>query len=90
MKFRTPINLYESLNISQRNNEMLLITPLPSVHFSYVGPKIWNTVYKKIFVQILEDFSTSVAIVKNSLKVLLLKNQRMHEENVWHDENFEL
>ena len=33
MKFRNPINLFESLHISQRNNSMLLITPSPSSQF---------------------------------------------------------
>ena len=46
MKFRNPINLYETLNISQRNNSMLLLTPIPSQQFSYLGPKTWNSVYK--------------------------------------------
>ena len=90
MKFRTPINLYETLRISQRNNAMLLITPSPSIQFLYTGPKTWNTVYKKIFVKILGDLSTSVAIVKNSVKKLLLTNQKKHEENTWHEENFQV
>ena len=67
---------------------MLLITPSPSVQFLYTGPKTWNAVYKKIFVHMLEDLSTSVAIVKSSVKKLLLKNQNKHEENVWHEDNF--
>ncbi len=85
-----PINLYETLQISQRNNAMLLLTPSPSIQFLYTGPKTWNTVYKKIFVQILGDLSTSVAIVKSSVKKLLLKNQKKHEVNTWHEENFHI
>ena len=90
MKFRNPINLYETLNISQRNNGMLLITPIPSIQFLYTGPKTWNYVYKKIFVKILGDLSTSVAIVKNSVKKLLLKNQKKYDENDWHKENVQI
>ena len=87
MKFRNPINLYETLNISQRNDGMLLKTPTPSIQFLYTGPKIWNFIYKKIFVKILGDLSTSVAIVKNSVKKLLMKNQKKYDENDWHEEN---
>ncbi len=90
MKFRNPINLYETLNISRRNDGMLLKTPTPSIQFLYAGPKIWNSVYKKIFVKILGDLSTSVAIVKNSVKKLLLRNQKKHDENDWHEENIQI
>ena len=90
MKFRIPINLYETLNISHRNNSMLLITPSPSCHFSYIGPKTWNTAYKKILDDSEQDLTTTVALVKNSLKHLLIKNQKVHEENEWRPANFEL
>ena len=69
---------------------MLLITPSPSCHFSYTGPKTWNNAYKKILADSEQDLTTKVSFVKNSLKKLLIKNQKRHEENEWRPANFEL
>ena len=69
---------------------MLLITPTPSHHFSYTGPKTWNTAYKKILTNSNQDLTTTVSLVKNSLKKVLVKNQKRHDENEWIHANFEL
>ena len=90
MKFRNPMNLFESLKISIRNNSLLLIPPPPSQQFSYLGPKIWNSVYKKIFIDSEHDLSTSLSYVKNSTKKLLLGLQREHDESEWVPANFTL
>ena len=59
MKFRNPMNLFESLKISQRNNSLLLIPPPPSQQFAYLAPKLWNSVYKKVLTDSEQDLSTN-------------------------------
>jgi len=90
MKFRNPINLYETLNISQRNNSMLLLTQIPSQQFSYLGPKTWNSVYKKIFEFSEQDLTTKVSFVKTAMKSLLLGIQKDENENEWLRTNYSL
>ena len=82
--------MFETLKTSQRNNSLLLIPPPPSQQFSYLGPKIWNSVYKKIFTDSEHDLSTSLSYVKNSTKKLLLELQREHDESEWVPSNFTL
>ena len=88
MKFRNPINLFESLQISQRNNSMLLITPVPSRQFSYLGPKIWNTAYKKILADSEQDLTMKVSAVKTAMKKILMEIQKLYDENEWLPANF--
>ena len=90
MKFRNPINLYESLNVSRRNNSMLLITTIPTRQFSYLGPKTWNSVYKRILVDSEQDLSTKVSTVKKSMKKLLANIQKEHNEDEWVPSNYSL
>ena len=90
MKFRNPINLFESLNISRRNNSMLLITPVPSLQFSYLGPKTWNSVYRRILADSEQDLTTKVSTVKISMKKLLAAIQKEHSEDEWVPSNFSL
>jgi hypothetical protein len=90
MKFRNPINLYETLNISQRNNSMLLLTPIPSQQFSYLGPKTWNSVYKRILDDSEQDLTTKVSFVKISMKKLLIDIQKDDNENEWLRTNYSL
>ena len=88
IKFRTPITLYSLLNISQRNNSMLLIPPRPSIHFTYTGPKLWNDVRKKLRVDSEIDPSTKLSLIKSSLKTLLLTNQKKFDDYEWCPYNF--
>ena len=88
MKFRNPINLFETLDISQRNNSMLLITPPPSSQFSYLGPKIWNSAFKRILVNSEQDLTTKVSFVRNSMKKFLMTIQKEHDENEWLATNY--
>ena len=88
MKFRNPINLFESLQISQRNNSMLLITTVPSQQFSYLGPKIWNSAYKKMQADSEQDLTIKVSFVKTAMKNILIEIQKSHDENEWLPANF--
>ena len=43
LKFRTPISLFEVFELSKRNGrETRLITPEPSLNFTYQAALIWN------------------------------------------------
>ena len=90
MKFRNPINLFETLNISQRNTSMLLITPPPSSQFSYLGPKTWNSAFKRVLAKSEYDLTIKVSFVKNLIKKLLLKIQKEDNENEWLPANYTL
>ena len=91
MKFRNPINIFETLNISQRNDSMLLLTPVPSQQFSYLGPKTWNSVYKKILTESEHnDLTTKVSFIKTSMKKILLDLQKEHNESEWLSRNYSL
>ena len=73
LKFHKPIALYSLLNISNRNNSMLIIPPAPSIQFLYNGSRLWNTASKKILTGLQYDRSIKLSLVKNSIKQLLLK-----------------
>ena len=88
LKFRTPIALYSLLNISDRNNSMLLLTPTPSAQFMYNGPRLWNIAYKKLMSNSQYDHSTNLSLVKSSLKNLLLTNQNKYDKDEWCVYNF--
>ena len=90
LKFRTPITLYSLLNISNRNNSMLIIPPSPSIQFMYIGPRLWNIASKKILSGLQFDRSTKLLLVKNSIKQLLLRNQNKFDKNEWYPANLEL
>ena len=90
LKFHKPIALYSLLNISNRNNSMLIIPPVPSIQFMYNGSRLWNVANKKLLNGSQYDRSTKLSFVKNSVKQLLLKNQSKFDKNEWYPTNFEL
>ena len=69
---------------------MLLITTIPARQFSYLGPKTWNSVYKRILVDSEQDLSTKVSTVKKSMKKLLANIQKEHNEDEWVPSNYSL
>jgi len=88
LKFHTPITLYSQLNISQRNRPMSLIPPKPSIQFAYTGPKLWNDVRKRLCTGLEIEGSTKLSLIKNSIKSLLLTNQKKFDEVEWCPYNF--
>ena len=90
MKFRTPISIYNFLNISKRNNKMLLITPTPSSQFLYKGSVLSNKVCKKLFAKYNDDLSEKMSSFKNNLYQLLIKTQCSADNIEWIPQNFEL
>ena len=88
LKFRTPITLHSLLNVSCRNNSMLIIPPTPSIQFAYTGPKLWNNIRKKLLIDPELDSSTKLSIVKSTVKNLLLTNQKKYDKYQWCPYNF--
>ena len=88
LKFRTPISLHSLLNISKRNNSVSLLPRFPSIQFLHKAPTLWNMACKKLLNKFDHDLSVKLGFFKNSLKALLVKNQRKFAENEWHPDNF--
>ena len=78
LKFRTPMSLFSLLDISKRKNSMTLLPPFPSIQFMHKAPTLWNMACKKLL-NFEHDLSVKVGFFKNSLKTLLLKNQRKYD-----------
>ena len=90
IKFRLPVSLYAHINISDRKNLLII---LPKKHrnmsqFLYKASILWNIAHRKLLTRD-HDTSTKLAFVKNSLKALLLQNQRKGNTD-WADENFKI
>ena len=88
LKLRAPISVYEIFNLSNREESLTLITPQPSVQFSYHGPKIWNSTHKKIHAAL--ELTTKMSYVKGRLKEILFDNQNQGTKNEWQPQNFKI
>ena len=84
LKLRIPISLYLLFHRSQRK-ETLLITPNPSINFTYKASHMWNS-----FCQILgvQNFDVSIASFKRTLKRSLLSSQQRYDFEEWCDLNY--
>ena len=74
MKFRVPYSLFEIINLSKRDTSNLIILSQPSPTFPYESSKMWNSVHKNI-IKFDDGFSTSVSLVKQRLKFLILESR---------------
>ena len=86
IKFRLPISLYALIRVSSRIS-LLLILPEKSSQFMYKASFLWNTAYKRILTRD-HDTSIKLSYIKNTLKALLLDNQKKFDSNEWVPENF--
>lgn len=89
IKFRLPISLYSSLELSQRNNSTTLILPPPSDHFIYRASKMWNIVVK-IMAKDVDILSIKIGSFKKELKSVLLGIQNKFDATEWYPYNFRL
>ena len=86
-KLFLPKPLYELFNFSTRSHKNLYInTPQPSDSFEYRTSVMWNEARK--ILTTTPDSSTSISVVKNELKNLLLQNQTLGDEINWIEHNF--
>ena len=89
IKFRTPISLYDCLNISKRK-PLLIIPPEPSSQFLYKATATSNLVTNKHKIKEFGDFSINTSNFKNKLKTILLIYQSMHDTNTWSTMNYSI
>ena len=89
IKFRAPYSLYEKINISVRDTSNVIILPKPSPNFFFESSKMWNLVHKNLLVP-EKGLLTSVSLVKQKLKSILLESQSLNGPNTWTTENFML
>ena len=86
LKFRIPVGLLESFNISKRKPSLLL-TPDPSIYFLYKSARLWNN-YKKVLLDESLDFSTPIGAAKARIKRHLLEIQKKDDPNIWNPTNY--
>ena len=89
MKFRIPYSLFELINLSSRDTSNLIILSQPSLTFFYESSKMWNSVHKYI-IRFYDGFATSISLVKQRLKAIILESQGLHDAKFWTPENFQL
>ena len=81
LKFRTPISLFEILELSKRNGkETHLITPEPSVNFTYQAALSLNVAREVLR---LDHFSKKVSSLKTAIKNKILKIQAKVDPIEW-------
>ena len=89
LKFRRPASLYETYQLSQRNNSTLLITPANTNSFTFISSRMWNIVMK--FLERDSDLiDMKLGSFKRRLKNCLLEVQGKHDEIEWYPENFKI
>ena len=79
LKFRTPISLFEIIELFKRNRrETRFITPEPSLNFTDQAALIWNVASEVLQVH---DFSKSSP--KTAIKIKILKIQAKGDPIEW-------
>ena len=78
LKFRKPISMYGIFHRSQRKED-LLITPSPTIQFTYMASKLWNS-YRQSTGPV-RDFTQPIGGFKNALKKHLLNGQAAEGED---------
>ena len=76
--------MYGIFHRSQRKED-LLITPSPTIQFTYMASKLWNTYGQST--GLLQDFTQPIGGFKKALKKHLLDGQAAEGEE-WHVNNF--
>ena len=81
IKFRTPISMFELLELSNRAGKAtLLVTPNPSNNFSYHGSLIWNVVRDLVK---MYDLNSRTLSIKSELKKQISKIQLEGDPMEW-------
>ena len=90
LKFRLPMDLYDTYHLSNRETSLTLLTPNRSQQFFYKSSVAWNSIYKKALSKPHSDMTTKISHFKMELKKILLSHQNEGDKNEWQKSNFEL
>ena len=86
IKTHTPISLYSCFTKSTRK-ETLLITPSHSENFIYNASSMWNIFRTCPEGSKVSDFVVGIGFVKMKIKELLLRRQRLGDQDEWDELN---
>ena len=82
LKTHNPISIYSLFQISNRK-QTLLLTPKPSINFTYKAAYLWNTYRTKLLVD--NNMTTNIGKFKRILNEQLHTVQRQHDPREWTD-----
>ena len=83
LKFHTPISIFSLFSLSKRK-EMLLIVPRKLDSFVFYNSSLWNAFIRSPEGREVKDFTTSVSRLKNIIKTLVTRRQRLGDTDEWH------
>ena len=83
LKFHSPISLYSLFRLSKRK-ETLLITPQQVHTFVCRSSTLWNAFRRSSEGSKVKDFATSVSSIKNSIKTMVSRRQKLGDMDEWH------
>ena len=82
LKSHTPIALYQLFKISRRK-PTLIIAPVQIKSFVFRASILWNTFRTLPEGREIKDFSVGVSFLKNTIKILLFRRQKIGDEKNW-------
>ena len=87
-KSHTPIALYAmyKYNVSRRK-PTLIIVPTRAESFVFKASILWNTCQTLPEGRYIRDFTVGISFLKNGIKILLLKRQKIGDEVEWHPQS---
>ena len=83
LKSHTPIALYAMFKVSRRK-PTLIIVPTQAKSFVFKASIVWNTYQTLPEGRDIRDFTIGISFLKNIIKSLLLKRQKIGDEVEWH------
>ena len=90
LKSHTPIALYSLFKTSYRK-PTLIIAPTQVESFVFKASILWNTFRTLPEGREIKDFSVGVSILKNRIKSLILRRQKIGDEEQWYPQtNFNI
>ena len=86
LKLHTPVALYSLFRISRRKETLLLIESQQSESYVYRNSLLWNNFRNLPEGKVINDLTFSIGIIKNQIKKLIYKRQRLGDVDDWHYE----
>ena len=81
LKSHTPIALYAMFKVSHRKPTLIIVpTQLQAESFIFKASILWNTYQTLPEGRDIRDFTIGISLLKNIIKSLLLKRQKIGDE----------